>query len=60
MTHGGRRIGSGRKKKDPTTTISFRGNVQLIERLKNKYGKTLNVKISEFLKSLDDAVHIHN
>ncbi len=60
MTHGGKRPGSGRKKKDPTKTISFRENTQLIMRLKLRYGKSLNGKISAFLKSLDDAIHIHD
>ena len=36
-THGGKRKGSGAKKKAPTATIAARGDKGLIDRFKSKY-----------------------
>lgn len=50
--HGGKREGSGRKKKEPTTTISFRVNKSLKEKLKLKYGN-LNKLFVQFVDYLE-------
>lgn len=50
---GGKRVGSGRKKKAPTKTVSFRVKVEEVESVKNVVSEFLGVKkikkIGDFL-----------
>jgi len=51
-THGGARAGSGRKKKEETSTTGFRINTEALNIVRAKYGRTLNAKINEYIKKL--------
>ena len=49
---GGRRVGSGRPKLEPTTLLNLRIKVELKANLRIKYGKELNKMIKVFLENL--------
>lgn len=49
---GGKRKGAGRPKTEPTKNITFRVSEEDINAAKNKFGKSLNQKFREWLKSI--------
>jgi hypothetical protein len=51
-THGGYRPNSGRKKREETTTTGFRINTEALNVAREKYGRTLNAVINDFIKQL--------
>ena len=52
MTAGGKREGSGRKKKEETETTGFRINSEALNICRAVYGRTLNKQINDFVKRL--------
>jgi hypothetical protein len=49
---GGKRIGSGRKKGEETTTYKFRIAVKRLNELREKYGKQLSKMFNNWQKEL--------
>ena len=47
---GGKRPGSGRKKREETETTGFRINSEALNICRQFYGRTLNAKVNEFIK----------
>lgn len=51
-TWGGKRKNSGRKKKDPSSYISFRVPIQEKEKIYLKYGKSIHELFKEWIKNI--------
>lgn len=49
---GGKRPGSGAKKKEETETTGFRINSEALAKCREIYGRTLNSKINNYIKRL--------
>lgn len=49
---GGKREGSGRKKKEETETTGFRINSEALNICRAAYGRTLNKYVNDFIKRL--------
>ena len=54
-TKGGKREGSGRLKKEPTTTISMRIPKKLKEKVMSTYKRKLNGLFTQFLQGLSEV-----
>jgi hypothetical protein len=52
MTAGGKRAGSGRKKKEETINTGFRLNSKAYSVCKKHYGRKLNAVLNDFIKDL--------
>ena len=52
IQHGGARSGAGRKKKEETETTGFRLNSEALNICRKHYGRTLNAKVNDYIKSL--------
>ena len=50
--HGGKREGSGRKKKEETETTGFRINTEALNICRAAYGRTFNKQVNDFVKRL--------
>lgn len=53
-TRGGSRPGSGRKKKEETTSTGFRINTEALNICRSIYGRTLNKEVNDFIKRLSN------
>lgn len=51
---GGKRINSGRKKKDPSSYLSFRVSVQEKDKIYLLYGKSIHKLFKEWLQTILD------
>ena len=49
---GGKRLGSGAKKKEETETTGFRINSEALAICRAAYGRTLNKQVNDFIKRL--------
>lgn len=49
---GGKRLGSGAKKKEETETTGFRINSEALNICRKVYGRTLNKQVNDFIKRL--------
>ncbi len=52
LTHGGKRPGSGAKKKEETESTGFRINREALNICRAAYGRTLNKQVNDFIKRL--------
>jgi hypothetical protein len=49
---GGKRPGAGRPKSAPTKTKTFRIDAEALQKAEDKFGKTLNQKVNNFIKRI--------